>query len=168
MATRQTIDFLTHQFAQMRGVSPDNAVRIALMEALEREQERAEEDEKDASHASTIERTDARRLAFAGSCGAEQGLCRIGSDAFPPYYLIIMWLISAVFAPFVSRSLQFAYLFIVLFFLLFAYWPWRSVEKQREYGRQMRKSLGLGIEELGKGLPKRLVFLPKFQRVTPT
>jgi hypothetical protein len=56
MAVRRTIDPLTRQSAEMRGVSLDNAVRIALMEALAREQERAREDEEDALPASSFSR----------------------------------------------------------------------------------------------------------------
>ena len=36
MATRRTIDSLVEEFASIRGVSNDNAIRIALMEAVAR------------------------------------------------------------------------------------------------------------------------------------
>lgn len=39
MATRRTLDSLVEEFASMRGVSNDNAIRIALMDAIAREEE---------------------------------------------------------------------------------------------------------------------------------
>lgn len=39
MAVRRTLDSLVEKFASMRGVSNDNAIRIALMDAIAREEE---------------------------------------------------------------------------------------------------------------------------------
>ena len=159
MAVRKTVDYLTQQFAETRGVSPDNAVRIALMEALAREQERAEEDEEVASHESLIEAIDARRLVIAGIFAEEAGLDRIGSEVLPPMALAIVWLVAAVFAAFFVRPLLFAMIGIILLFVVFAYLTSRSVEKRCESGRHMREALALEIKELGKRLPNRLSFL---------
>lgn len=168
MAVRRTIGSLTLEFAEMRGVSPDNAVRIALIEALEKEQERAKDEEEDASHASTVRAIDVRRLAIAGSLAEEAGLDRIGSETLPPMALAIVWLIAAAFAAFVVRPLLLAIIGIILLFLLFTYLTSRSVGKRRESGRQMREALSLEIEELARSFQIGSAFLPVFQIAIPT
>ena len=159
MAVRRSIDSLTRQFAEMRGVSLDNAVRIALIEALAREQETAQEDEEGESHESLIEAIDARRLAIAGSFAEEAGLDRIGSETLPPMGLAIVWLTAAIFAAFFIRPLLAAIIGIILLFAVFAYLTSRSIDKRCESGRKMREALALEIKELGKRLPNRLTFL---------
>lgn len=159
MAVRKTIDHLTQQFAEIRGISPDNAVRVALMEALEREQESAELDEEVAAQESLIEAIDARRLVIAGIFAEEAGLDRIGSAVLPPFVFAIWWLVVAVLSAFFVRPLLFAMIDMILLFALFAYLTSRSVKKRRESGRQMRKALTVEIRELAKKLPDRLSFL---------
>jgi hypothetical protein len=156
MAVRRSIDSLIREFAEIRGVTPDYAVRIAVTEALERERERIEEPEEEASYASTIEAIDARRLAIARCCGQDTAEDELCSEAGAPAALITIYLLGGAI---LARPLQLAILVFFLLCLVSMYFYWRRVRRKRESRKQMRESLALEIEELGKGLPERLRFL---------
>jgi len=156
MAVRRSVDSLIQEFAKMRGVSPDHAVRIAISEALERKRGIGEEAKEEVSHASSIEAIYARGLAIAGSCGEDKATSQICSNVGPTIVLFAIFLLGSAF---VERSLQSVILVFVLLCLVSLYFYWRSLQKIGRSRKQLRTSLALEIEELSQRFPDRLSFL---------
>jgi hypothetical protein len=156
MVVRKSIEYQIQEFAELRGVTPDLAVRIAITEALDREQKEAEDFEEDASHASTLEAIDARRIAIAASSGQDIGVDGVCADLWPAAAILTVYLLVVTFF---SRPLKPVVFAFVLFCIAVSYIYGRSLAKQSESRKQMRKSLKLEVEELSRGLPDRLRFL---------
>lgn len=114
MATRQSLDYLVREFAKMRGVSADNAVRIAIMEAIEREGEGSEDADDEASHSTAMASQIKTLLAFASAIAGVYLLisCLVPHQIFQTVYyedsiwkvLIGIGLLSAGVAHFWTNS----------------------------------------------------------------
>lgn len=156
MAVRRSIDHLVQRFAEIRGVEPDQAVRIAVTEALEREQQGVEDPEEKESQAAIIEEIDAMRLAIAESSGEDQAAGKLWRDVWPPV-VSIMFLILC--DSFMDKPLQASLIAIILICFVLLCFYWNSLIKQSKTRKEFRKSLTLGIEELAKELPYELRFL---------
>ncbi|WP_263350344.1 hypothetical protein [Acidicapsa acidisoli] len=168
MAIRRSIDSLIQEFAEMRGVSADYAVRLAVSEALQRDRGRGKKAKEDASHARSkeakeqalhapsIEAIYARGLAIAGSRGEDKAVGQLCSDLGPPVVIIAICLLGDAFF---ERYLQSTVLALVSLGLISSYIYWRSLQKIGKSREQMRASLALEIEELSQKLPDQLSFL---------
>lgn len=114
MATRQSLDYLVREFAKMRGVSADNAVRIAVMEAIKREREASGDADDDALNSTAIAPRIKTLLAFASAIAGVYLLisCLVPHQLFQAVYyedsiwkvLIGVGLLSAEIAYFWTNS----------------------------------------------------------------
>lgn len=160
MATHRSIDSLVEEFASLRGVSKDSAIRIALTEAIARDEEPNSEINETAS---TI-----RKIVLNQIC-----LARIGANG---YTRAQMWeemdtpIGFALFYLFVASGLQevgvehfslqaMVILVVPMGVALLYYYYTRTLNKRKSEEEQRREKLEREIHILGGSLPDSLEFL---------
>ena len=148
MATRRSTDSLVEELARKRGVTPANAVWIAVTEALERDRHR---------ESRVVEEIDQRRLDLAASCGQDYGIDQIWEAVKAPIVLESGALL--VMAIWGRHQLQATVIVFLLLNWLTLYLYGRGMLEAREARRNVRESLALEIVELAKSLSQEYDFL---------
>lgn len=154
MAVRRTIDSLAKEYASLRGVSADNAVRIALAEAIQREDD--SEDPEIDKVARAVRAVVARQITIAHFRAEEDTRTRISETMVPPIVLGLLWLTGAAF---IRLRLQAVVLATVLIGAASIYYSYRSLRKGKLEAERVRATLRSEITELGASLPGSLEFL---------
>jgi hypothetical protein len=150
MATRRTIDSLVEEFASIRGVSNDNAVRIALMEAIAREEEPEPEISPVAKEIMM------RRVWIAYMEGQDGGSHKVLEDMTVPCVFSTLVLILSLFAP----GVRFGFVGVaIIVSTLSLYYFHRSIEKSKDEHSKNREALYDDIAEMEKKVPSGLEFL---------
>lgn len=151
MATRRTIDSLVEEFASMRGVSNDNAIRIALMEAIEREEEEAEPDIPPVAKEIVM-----RRVWIAYTEGQDSGSGKVFEDMAGPCVMLTIFLILGLLARGVREGIIGV---VVIASLVSLYYYHRSAEKTKLEHAKSRKAINEDIARMKRNLPSGLRFL---------
>jgi uncharacterized membrane protein len=162
MAVRRTIDSLTAEVASSRGVSKDNAIRIALTEALAHSKEPEPDSNIDAS-ADIIRKIVFRQICLASI--AANGYTRsqmweemVSPIGFALFYLTVAFALQEVG---VERfSLQAMVILLVpIGVALLYYYHSRTLNPRKREEEQRCEKLKKEIQSLGVCLPDNLEFL---------
>jgi hypothetical protein len=152
MATRRTIDSLVEEFASMRGVSNDNAIRIALMEAIARE----EEPELEPEVWPVAKEIMMRRVWVAYMDGQDSGSSNVFNDIASACFVLTPILILGLF----SRGVREGCVGLVIIVgVVSLYYYHRSMEKSKEERSKGRVTINKDIVEMKNKLPDGLEFL---------
>jgi hypothetical protein len=161
MATRRTIDSLAEEFASIRGVDNDNAIRIALMEAIERE----EEPDFDSEVISVAETIMKRRVWIAYTEGRDSGSHQVREEMGIPCVGLMFFLIFGLFSP-ANRMGMLSFATFTSIILLGFYY--RSVEKSKKERSKYREMVNEEIAKMKDELPDALEFLKYGPTITDT
>ena len=152
MATRRTLDSLAEEFATMRGVSNDNAIRIALMEAIARE----EEPELEPEVWPVAREIMMRRVWVAYMDGQDSGSTKVFEDIAGPCVILTLILILGLFSRGVRAG---SILLVVIVGIVSLYYYWRSIEKTKQERSRGRETINKGVAKMKHTLPDGLEFL---------
>ena len=152
MATRRTLDSLVEEFASMRGVSNDNAIRIALMDAIARE----EEPDLEPEVWPVVREIMRRRVWVAYMDGQNSGSKKVFDDIASACVILTLILILGLFFR-GERGGSMLLVIIVGIVSLYSYW--RSIEKTKHERSRGREAINKGVAEMKTKLPDGLEFL---------
>lgn len=156
MATRRTVASLAAEFASLRGVSEDAAIRIALTEAIDREGEPDERLQLSKLEVEAVSAVVANRIGKAFSAGYKWGVREFWSDIEGPLFLLIIFLAVTAFV----RGLRLG-AFGISFAIVIGVTIWMSRKwpRQLEEQRRERDAMEQNIRSGGSELPYELEFL---------
>jgi hypothetical protein len=148
MAVRRTIDSLVEDFASMRGVSKDNAVYIALTDAIAREEE--------PEFLPVAKEIVMRRVWIAYMDGQDNGSNKVFEEIAIACVMLTLFLILGLFAPGMRVGLI-GFVIIVSVVSLYSYF--RITERRKEERSKSREAIINDIAEMKNDLPTGLEFL---------
>jgi hypothetical protein len=164
MAVRRSLTSLTEEFASMRGVSTDNAVRIALIEAISREEDSVatpgvSETSSIAPEAVPVaEEIVMRRVSIAYMDGQDNESRKIYENLVVLSFFLIPPLVWDLFIS--DRGLHFAVLFpVIAIYIVLGYFYHRGVTESTKMRSKGREKINNDIAGMKSELPRGLEFL---------
>jgi hypothetical protein len=162
MAVRRTINSLAEEFAFSQGVSMDNAIRIALAEAIARSKE-PEPDSDIEETASTIRKIVLNQICLASIEANGYTRHQMWEEMGTPIGFALFYL-TVAFALQVVGVERFSVLAMVILVIpigvaLLYYYYTRTLNHRKREEEQRREKLKKEIQSLGMSLPDSLQFL---------